>query len=122
MKKKARNDLILIAGVTFVALVAFAVLKLTQKTGAYAVVYQDGTETARYSLSQNITVRIGNDETYNVLVIQDGEASITDASCPNHLCIQQGKISADGEMIICVPNKLVIEIEGGDEASVDAVT
>lgn len=122
MKRKTKNDLILIAGVTVVALAAFAALKLTQKTGAYAVVYQDGTETARYSLSQDITVHIGDDETYNVLVIQDGEAAITEASCPNHLCIQQGKISADGEMIICVPNKLVVEIKGGDEAAVDAVT
>ena len=122
MKKKARNDLILIAGVTIVALAAFAVLKLTQKTGAYAVIYQNGTETARYSLSQDTTVRIGDNETYNVLVIKNGEAQITEASCPNHLCIQQGKISADGEMIICVPNKVVVEIEGGEKTSVDAVS
>ena len=122
MKRKTRNDLILIAGVTIVALAAFAALKLTQKTGAYAVVYQNGTETSRYSLSQDITVRIGDDETYNVLVIKDGEAQITEASCPNHLCIRQGKISADGEMIICVPNKVVVEIEGGNKTSVDAVS
>ena len=38
------------------------------------------------------------------------------ADCPDHLCVKQGKISADGEMIVCLPNKVTVQIS--DETAV----
>lgn len=46
------------------------------------------------------------------LRIEDGEAWIQKASCPNKLCVRQGRISRPGESIICLPNKIVITIKG----------
>jgi hypothetical protein len=45
--------------------------------------------------------------------------------CPRGICSQMGWIGRPGEMIICMPNKLVVRIEasgGVDEPNMDAVT
>ena len=40
--------------------------------------------------------------------------------CPDKLDVKQGYISKVGEVIVCLPNKLVIEIKGiDDERDVD---
>ncbi|HBE87040.1 MAG TPA: hypothetical protein DDW53_19330, partial [Lachnoclostridium sp.] len=39
-------------------------------------------------------------------------ASITEASCPDKVCVRTGKIHRSGELIVCLPNRVVITIEG----------
>lgn len=46
------------------------------------------------------------------LIIKDGYASITDASCPDKVCVRTGKIHKTGELIVCLPNRVVVSIEG----------
>lgn len=52
--------------------------------------------------------------------IQDGKVWVDKASCPNQLCVRQGKISAPHESIVCLPNRIVITLQG--ESNLDAVT
>ena len=37
-----------------------------------------------------------------------------DADCPDHICEMMGELSGDGLPIICMPHRLIIEIEGGE--------
>jgi hypothetical protein len=53
------------------------------------------------------------------LRIQDKKVWVEKAPCPNKLCMRQGKISKPGESIICLPNRIVITIEGNP---LDAIT
>ena len=46
----------------------------------------------------------------NLLTIKDGSADMTEANCPDELCVKQAKISHKGETIVCLPHKLVITI------------
>lgn len=48
----------------------------------------------------------------NHLVIKDGEAWISEADCPNHDCVKKGKISRNGEMLVCIPHRLTVSILG----------
>lgn len=52
--------------------------------------------------------------------IEDKKVWVTKASCPNKLCMRQGKISRPGEAIICLPNRIVISIQG--KSKLDAIT
>ena len=63
-------------------------------------------------LQEEQTIEI-NDS--NLCRIQDGEVNMTEADCPDKLCMHQGPISISGETIVCLPNKVVIEIVGKDE-------
>ena len=52
----------------------------------------------------------------------NGKADIIEASCPDHVCVDQRAISKTGEAITCLPNKTVITIDGEEEAEIDFVS
>lgn len=87
------------------------------------VVYQDGREISRYPLTvdETITIPYGEQE-YNLLMISGGAASVSDADCPDRLCVSQREIFQKGESIICLPHKLVITIDSDKEGELDVVT
>lgn len=121
MEKKRRNDIILIAGLLAVAGAAFGVIQLSKRSGGYAVVVQDGRQVAEYPLNVDTTVTFESPNGYNTLVIKDGKADVTEASCPDKLCVNQHSISYDGETIVCLPNKLVVKIVSEKQADVDVI-
>ena len=51
---------------------------------------------------------------FNIVEISGGKVSVTGASCRNQVCVRHGSISKTGESIVCLPNRLVVTIEGGD--------
>ena len=113
-KKKLRHDLILVAVCLFVSLAVWTVVSLSKKEGEYAVVTVNGEEYARYPLSEDREETIVTEGGENVLVIKDGYADMTDASCPDGLCVRQHKINESGESLVCLPNKVTVTVIGGD--------
>jgi hypothetical protein len=112
------NDVILFAGLIVIGVLLFVVFVLSKSDGANADVYVDGKLAASYSLNSDANVNL-NFSGYNRLEIKDGRASVTDANCPDKLCVHQKSISKDGETIICLPHKTVIKISGGDKSDID---
>lgn len=54
--------------------------------------------------------------------VADGTVSVTESGCGDKICVHTGKISHKGEAIICVPNRVVVEIKGNtSKGGVDAV-
>lgn len=116
-----KGDLYLMVGCLLAALVFCGLWLLLRQTGASVIVEQDGKETARYALLEDRTVRIEGAGGYNLLVIENGEAWLSEANCPNLLCVKTGKIRYAGQSIVCLPHKLAVRIAGGASA-LDAVT
>ncbi len=122
-----KNDIYLIAGILLIALVFWAGMKVSQLTkndeGAVVVVSVDGKEYGKYPLEKDLVKRIEfNDGSFNEIEIKDGCVSVTKASCPDQICVKHNHISKSNESIVCLPNKLVIEIEKGMTNDIDAVT
>ncbi len=121
--KKTRNDIILALAVIIAAAGVWLGSELLKEDGAFAVVTVNGTETERYPLDVDTEIRLESENGgYNILIIKDGKADITDASCPDHVCVDQRAVGRTGEAITCLPNKTVITIEGLEEAEVDFVS
>ena len=116
MKKR---DFILIGAILAVILIVFAVMQLTKEEGAYVVVRVDGREVAKYSLSENGEYELNGGT--NILRIKDGTACLSKANCPDHLCVNQGKISKSGETITCLPNRLTVTVYSADKSDVELV-
>ncbi|MBQ7242355.1 MAG: NusG domain II-containing protein [Firmicutes bacterium] len=121
--RKIKYDLIFIV----IALCAAAVLYfsgvLSQgDKGAYAVIYIDGRENGRYALDADDSFVVKTDAGENQVVISGGKVSVTDADCPDKLCVKQGEIDRQGETIVCLPHKLVVEIEGGAPPEFDVIS
>ncbi len=118
-----KKDIILIAVVLVVAIAGLLVFYLTQKSGDTVVVTIDGVIYNEYPLNKDIEVDIpGINGGTNHLVIKDGFADMTDADCPDKICVDSRKISKTGESIICLPNKVVVKIEGNTLSEVDGST
>ena len=114
MKKPRRltMDLLLIALLLAAALVLYVVFGRADTGGAWAVVSVDGQEVARYSLDRDGVYTLNGGT--NVLVIQDGAGWMQEAHCPDQLCMAM-KISKAGGFIACLPNRLVVTVEGGEQ-------
>ena len=121
---KIRKDIILLAGILLSAFLLWMVPYLLNKNIPEVVrIIQDGHEIAAYSLLEDRIESIPyGDENYNLLLISNGQVSVSDADCPDKLCVHQHSISRNGESIICLPHKLVIQIEAKEESELDAVT
>ena len=121
--KKTRNDIILGLAVIILAAGIWLFTELMKEDGSFAVVTVNGTESSRYSLDEDAEIRLESENGgYNILVIKNGKADITEASCPDHVCVDQRAISKTGEAITCLPNKTVITIDSKEEAEIDFVS
>ena len=118
--KKHLWDVLLIGGCLALALVLFLTAHFGQDGGAGVIVRVEGEEIARYSLYQNGTYPLNGGT--NTLVIENGEAWLSHANCPDELCVKQGKISLNGQVITCLPNKLTVTVYGAAQNDVDLVS
>ena len=50
----------------------------------------------------------------NHLVVEDGQIWCDEATCPDKVCIHQGKQSLDGTTIVCLPNRMIVQILSGE--------
>ena len=109
VKKKERNDRILILMIIGCALFLsiFFVAK-GRSMGTTVVVSVAGEEYGRYSLLKEQVIQI-NDT--NTLMIDNHEANMLFAECPDQICVKHTPISEMDENIICLPNKVIIAIE-----------
>ena len=118
--KRMRWDIALIGCVLLLSALLYFVVRPAGE-GAWAVVTIAGEEIARYDLAEEQTVTLG-EEDYNILHISGGTASVIEANCGDHTCVRTGQVSRNGETIICLPHKLVVEIVGSGNSAFDAVT
>ena len=122
-KYVSRNDIILIMSIMIVSVLGMVAVSLSHRTGDRVFVYVDGVLTGEYPLSEDALIDIsGYDDGVNTLRILDGEAYMEEASCPDKLCIHQGKAYKAGQSIVCLPNRVVIKITGKDDSEYDAIT
>ena len=118
-RKKRIHDVVLGLALLIVAMTLFVVdiTKASNDDGNKTVVVSiDGKKEAEYPLNKDGTYLIyGSHLGTNKLVIKDSEAYIEEASCPDKQCMKQGKISKAGEMLVCLPNRVVIKIVDANE-------
>lgn len=114
MKKTER---LFIAGILAAALLLWLGMWLARRGNHQTIrITVNGKEYGTYSLSEDQVIKIGDT---NVCEIKDGKARMTEADCPDHLCLRQRAIGESGGTIICLPNKVVIEGEKGSEPQYD---
>ena len=118
--KKLRSDIILVGILLIISLSVLLFVFLTREEGAVAEVSVDGVKVAEYPLDIDGVFYINNGS--NVLVIENGAAYMREANCPDKFskngCVNTGKISYVGQTIVCLPNKIIVEIVGEGEDSI----
>lgn len=113
--------LAVLAVIAAAVFVIFSVLG-KKEDGAYVLVTTDGEAYGTYSLEEEQEIPIIQDGvTTNVLIIENGFADMTEADCPDKLCVHQKAISKNNETIVCLPNKVVVQVMGSEESGFDSI-
>ena len=117
--KKRRIDIILIGALLIISAVLYFVIN-SGTAGGEAVVRVKGEVVEKHKLSESGTFPLNGGT--NILVIEDGYAYICEAHCPDKYCMRQGKIHYTGQCLTCLPNKLTVTVEGGEDNGIDFVS
>lgn len=113
--KKADKLFLAVVAVIFLA-ASFLFFHYRPSGGGYIRITVDGTLYGEYSLNEDQTISINQT---NICQIQNQKVRMIEADCPDHLCMKQKPVGKDGGSIICLPNKVVIELVSQGEKSPD---
>ena len=83
-------------------------------TGDLVVVKVNGEIYGKYSLSKDRTITVNRNGHMNKITIKGGKVQVSKSSCKNQICVKQGSISTTHQSIVCIPNRVVVSIEGKD--------
>lgn len=111
--RKLKNDVVLAVVITLLATAGLLLFNLLKTQGDYVSVKINGEEKYRYSLSENVDMVIytgENNNQENRLIIENNQAYIISASCPDKICVGHKPVSNVNESIVCLPHKVVVEI------------
>lgn len=115
-----RRDLVLLLCVLLAAGGSWLFMHLGENNNSGKItITVNGEFYGSYSLNVEQTIQIGDS---NVCQIKDKKAVMIQGDCPDHLCMKQKAIDKEnGGTIVCLPNKVVIEISKNQDTEVDSV-
>jgi hypothetical protein len=121
MKRSDRIAAVLVIA----AAVIFAIvwIAMHRVSGRIALIHVDGKLVATVDLSSEIphTLHIaGALGPVDVLADGKGTIRVLDATCPDQICVKTAPARSPGDQIICVPNRMVITVEG-KRTTIDAL-
>lgn len=117
-----KKDVIFIGSLLGLSLLCLWIFSSTKgSSGAWVTVTVNGNVYGTYALAKDQTIQIKNTQgiVTNTLCIKDKKADMTEADCPDKLCVKQKAISADNETIVCLPNRVVVSVTGSKEEGMD---
>lgn len=117
-----KNDMIMIGVIVILAVAVIAFMNFTKKEGSKVVITVGGEiyDTLYLNEDTSYTVKL-EDGSYNTFEIKDGDVDMVDASCPDKICVKHRSIHYNNDTIVCLPNKVVLEVTEAEDSGVDAI-
>lgn len=120
MRKYNKKRLLYLSlGILIVILAAISLYIYNIKYGSpVAQIYKDNKLIKTIVLSEDMepfdfTVRGENGEE-NIIHGENGRICVSSASCPDKICVNRGYISDGVAPIVCLPNRVIIEIKNAE--------
>lgn len=110
----------LILGLLVAACLLLYFLLRPKTEGAYAVLYRENTEIARFALNEDLEYTVPDCPDVT-LQIKDGAIRFLESDCPDKVCVNSGFLSHPGEYAVCLPNKLSLKVIGQSTDGPDAI-
>ncbi len=125
MEKLKKNDILLIVIILIVSVIGYFIIRtIPSQEGNQVKITVNGKIYGIVSLNKDDIIKIEDEKgNNNTIEIKDNYVKMTSASCHDKYCIHQGKISKGNQTIVCLPNKVIIEIinEGNIINEIDTI-
>ena len=122
-RKVTRSEILLISLIVLFSIAAilwnWSGDSKSSKHAGMVAIYQGGKLLEKVALEKDKMILLPNGEMK--IEVKESRIRVAWSDCPKQLCVNTGWIKTAGEVIVCVPNKVLIEIEATDFAVLDAV-
>ncbi len=105
-----KQDIFLFLGIILLAVLLAIVFFLFGKSGDTVIIEINGEIIKRLPLSIDKEYLIKSEYGENLIVIKDGQARITSATCPDKVCVHMGILSPTN-VLTCIPNGVIVYLE-----------
>ncbi|MDK0707638.1 NusG domain II-containing protein [Clostridium perfringens] len=112
-------DLIIIIALIILSLMPIRLLSSSSNSEDLkrVIISVNGEEYETLELKEDVNeiIKIEEGLGINEICINKGQVYMNHSNCTDKVCMRQGKISKIGESIVCLPNRVFIEIKGDEE-------
>lgn len=105
-------DKLLITCIATVSIFILLGLNWLAEPGAYVNIDEAGNNHYRFNLNKDNRIICHGPVGETVIQIKDGKARVLRSDCPNQICVKSGVIDKAGQIVVCIPNKVILKIEG----------
>ena len=112
MKASLLDKLIVVCGMCFCAVAYFWVWQPLSPSIANGVEIKSTSKTEQFSLFENRILNIAGPMGLSRIEIKDGQARFLSSPCNNQICVLAGWLKKSGQISICLPNAMSLQILG----------
>ncbi len=116
------GDKILISSLLLLSLVSYPLLKTLMTEGSQVQIETDGKIFHVAPLNVDTSIAVPGPLGTTFVIIHGGAVHVSSSPCHGQICVNTGEISYAGQLIVCVPNKVVVRVTGQEKLPYDAVT
>lgn len=109
--KLRKGDFLLLLGVLAFCGILWGAAQLFSSKGKTVTVTDADHNRVTMSLDTDSEQKIFSGNGWNVITILEGKVRVSSADCPEQICVNHRPIDTSGEVIICLPHKLTVEVE-----------
>ena len=122
-KRRLFNDILLISALVIIPVIILLVnISPGNASSGTVVITVDNEVYALAPLSEDTEITVNTENGVNHVVINNGEAWVSDADCNEQICVSHRAISKTGEQIVCLPHRVVLEIINGEDTDIDSIS
>lgn len=118
-----KGDIIIIISVIISALLIFFItsdMLIYESDVIFVEINLNGDIIHKLSIEDDVEILV-EDNYQNLVVIEGNSVKVINSTCPDGVCENFGNIQKEGQTIICMPNKLIIQISG-TQTEIDVIT
>jgi len=86
------------------------------------IIYYNGQIYKEVNLNKDQEFEIVTDIGRNLVKVHDNGIEIIEADCETQVCVETKIANKNGQMVVCLPNKIVIQVIGGQEDKLDGIS
>lgn len=109
----------LLMALLVLAAIASLWLSIGRPAGRFVVIYEGERIAFTAPLSQERQIELHGPLGVTQVVIAAGKVRVVSSPCARKICIGMGEIERSGDLLACVPNRVVVRIEGEEDAEGD---
>ena len=109
-----KNDIKLIIIILLFLVLFFLFNYFNKEKAIIAYVYYESDIISKIDLSIDNKYEVDGLLGKVMIEVKNKKIRVIEENSPNHLCSRQGFVSNKGDIIVCIPNKIIIELPNED--------